>query len=486
VKPDHVRENGSPLAAAEKRLLVWMARQLPSWVSSDQLSALGLASMGLAGVGFWAAQFDGLGLAAVVAALGLNWFGDSLDGTLARVRGCERPRFGFYVDHVIDVAGASLLLVGLGASGYMTPVVALALLAAYLLVSAEVYLATHARGAFRMSFLGFGPTELRIVLAIGAVSLVRWPVVAPFGLGPWKLFDVGGVVALCGLVLAFAVSAARNTRALWLAEPLPPRQGASRQPQASSGRGPVLLAVAALAVAPGIAAAGGPDVPTQRAWKGYVAATAARIASERSTPLALTPALRRGEVIVAAAESRTPEGTVVAVPGGLVHHWRGRMFVPGTSLDLLLAEVRAVDTFLRQPDVRAARILRERGDGLELSLRLTRSQIVTATFDTDHVVTYERPDPRRAFSVSTATRIVELEPHGNGFRPRVDRGFLWGLQAWWRYEAVDGGVIVDCETVSLSRRVPWAARPLVLPFVTRFARDSMVRTLDALRAAVSS
>ena len=148
---DHVRTNGSPLASAERRALIHMAQRLPGWVTPDHLSGLGLAAMAGAGLSFWAAQYWMVGLIGVVLSLALNWFGDSLDGTLARVRKQERPRFGFYVDHVIDLAGATMLFCGLGASGFMSPLVALGVLSAYLLVSAEVYLATHVRGVFKMT-----------------------------------------------------------------------------------------------------------------------------------------------------------------------------------------------------------------------------------------------------------------------------------------------------------------------------------------------
>jgi phosphatidylglycerophosphate synthase len=150
----------------------------------------------------------------------VNWFGDSLDGTLARVRRHERPRYGFYVDHVLDIAGTTLLLGGLALSGYMTPLVAVGVLAAYLLVAAEVFLATAVGRAFHMSFLAVGPTELRILLSAGALALLVRPEVSPFGLGPFLLFDVGGVVAIPGLLAAMAISATRNTRALYRAEPL--------------------------------------------------------------------------------------------------------------------------------------------------------------------------------------------------------------------------------------------------------------------------
>lgn len=217
----HVRVNHGVLAAAEKRVLVWMATRLPQWVTSDQLTVLALLAMAVAGGAFWWAGRWPPAVWMVVVALGVNWFGDSLDGTLARVRHVERPRFGYYVDHVLDISGTSLLLGGLALSGYMTPVVALGVLATYLLVSAEVYLGTASHGRFRMSFVGVGPTELRIVLAVGAVSLLWWPVVRPLGLGPWLLFDVGGIVAAIGLLVAFVVSTARTTAALYREEPLP-------------------------------------------------------------------------------------------------------------------------------------------------------------------------------------------------------------------------------------------------------------------------
>jgi phosphatidylglycerophosphate synthase len=174
--------------------------------------------MALAGGAFAAARWDRRALWLVVVALALNWFGDSLDGTLARVRRAERPRYGFYVDHVLDIVGATLLFAGLACSSFMSPAVALALLIAYLLVAGEVFLATAVRGVFRMSFAGFGPTELRILLAVGAIALFRDPHVA---LGPLtvRLFDLGGVVAIAGLGVAFASSVVRNTTELAVAEP---------------------------------------------------------------------------------------------------------------------------------------------------------------------------------------------------------------------------------------------------------------------------
>jgi phosphatidylglycerophosphate synthase len=218
---EHVREHRSVLAAAEKRLLVRIASHLPPSIHSDHLTVLALGAMALAGIGFWLARWDTNWLWVVVGALAVNWFGDSLDGTLARIRGVERPRYGFYVDHVLDIVGISMLLTGLACSGFMTPVIALSLLVAYLLVAGEVFLATAVRGVFRMSFAGVGPTELRIVLSAGAIALRADPHVSFGALGRVQLFDVGGVVAIAGLLVALGWAITRNTVALARLEPRP-------------------------------------------------------------------------------------------------------------------------------------------------------------------------------------------------------------------------------------------------------------------------
>lgn len=215
----HVRQHNSILAAAEKRALIWMAHRLPRWIHPDHLSALGLVSMGGAGLAFWMAGMDPIaGATLVVLCLALNWFGDSLDGTVARVRDQQRPRYGYYVDHVIDLAGTAMLFAGVAASGLMSPSIATLVVAAYYLVSAETFLATHSRGLFKMAFAGVGPTELRILLAAGAIAVIDSPLVSPFGLAPVKLWDLGGVIGAVGMSVAFVVSSSRNGFALYLEE----------------------------------------------------------------------------------------------------------------------------------------------------------------------------------------------------------------------------------------------------------------------------
>ena len=216
---DHVREHHSILAATEKRLLVAIAGRLPRAVTSDHLTLLAFGSMGLAGLGYALARGDRRWLWVSIGALVLNWFGDSLDGTLARVRRAERPRYGFYIDHVVDIVGITALMAGLACSGFMTPVLAMALLVAYLLVSGEVFLATSVQHVFRMSFAGVGPTELRILLGVGTFALRQDPHVPLAWLGQVRLFDVGGGVAISGLMLALAVSVWRNATVLARLEP---------------------------------------------------------------------------------------------------------------------------------------------------------------------------------------------------------------------------------------------------------------------------
>jgi phosphatidylglycerophosphate synthase len=214
------RKQLSFLAAAEKRLLVWMAHRMPGRVNSDHLTVLGFVAMFAAGACYWAASRDRRALLGVIVALAVNWFGDSLDGTLARVRNRLRPRYGFYVDHITDAIGTFFLLGGLSLSGYINPFIALGLLIAYFLLSIEVYLTTYTIGAFHLSFWSFGPTELRILLCVGNIALFYRPVVGLFG-RKYLLFDVGGSIGIAGMALMLVWSALRHTRALYRTERLP-------------------------------------------------------------------------------------------------------------------------------------------------------------------------------------------------------------------------------------------------------------------------
>jgi len=210
-------------ARAEKRALLFLAARTPAWITSDHLTLLGLASMAACGALYAPSGRHPWLLLVVNLGLAVNWLGDSLDGTLARHRGVERPRFGFYVDHLADAFGALFVLGGLALSGLMSPLVASGLLAAYFLLAIETYLATYALGRFKLSWGPFGGTELRILLAtLNGVVLFRPRLT--LGGASWLAFDVFGAAASAALVLLAVGAGIRGTRALARAEGWAPRR----------------------------------------------------------------------------------------------------------------------------------------------------------------------------------------------------------------------------------------------------------------------
>ena len=211
------RQQTSLLAPLERACLAWFARNMPPWVKPDHLTLLGLAAMLLAGVCYALARWWPALLLVVNLCLALNWFGDSLDGTLARARNKQRPRYGFYVDHVIDAFGILFVMGGLALSGYMTWTIALAVLVIYFMLSIDVYLATYTIGTFKLSFYKFSPTELRILLAIGNIRAMTHPTARVFG-DQYLFFDVGAVIAMALMAVVLIVSVTRNTITLYRAE----------------------------------------------------------------------------------------------------------------------------------------------------------------------------------------------------------------------------------------------------------------------------
>jgi phosphatidylglycerophosphate synthase len=213
------RVHQSILSAIEKKTLIWMAERLPPWLNSDHLTTLGFVSLAAVGASYWYSRHARLGLALAVVFFILNWFGDSLDGTLARVRNRQRPRYGFYLDHVLDAFGSVFVFAGLALSGYMSERIAVGLLVAYLLVSIEVYLTTHTIGKFHLSFAAFSPTELRLLLIAGNIALLYKPLVLLAG-KEYLLFDVGGAIGILGLATAAVWSAVKHGVFLYRAERL--------------------------------------------------------------------------------------------------------------------------------------------------------------------------------------------------------------------------------------------------------------------------
>ncbi len=214
------RAQVSFVAPLEKRCLLWLARHTPAFIGPDHLTALGLVALMGAGAGYWYARWHKAGLIVAIACLALNWLGDSLDGTLARFRNKQRPKYGFYVDHAVDMLGTFSLLYGLGQSGYMSERIAAGLLIVYFMLTIEVYLATYTLGTFHLSFWKFSPTELRILLIIGNIALLYRPVVRLFG-GHYRLFDIGGAIGIFGMSLMLVTAIVRHTLALYRAERIP-------------------------------------------------------------------------------------------------------------------------------------------------------------------------------------------------------------------------------------------------------------------------
>jgi len=241
---------------------------------------------------------------------------------------------------------------------------------------------------------------------------------------------------------------------------------------------------------------------TLQAWDRYVASTESRIDRELADPnrfLAVdfqggtrSPDVRRelmaGAIVVEPVASTDKSGAEIEVPSGSIHHWRGYVYIPNANVDDLVTAVRDPEARRahHQQDVLVARVLSRDNDSLRLYLKLQRSAIVTVAYNTEHLVHYSRYTPDRASSRSIATRIAEIEDLGKPSEHELpvghDRGFMWRLNSYWRYQAAPGGVIVELESVTLSRELPWGLRTLVRPIVNLIARESMERTLAAMRA----
>ncbi|HEX5284048.1 MAG TPA: CDP-alcohol phosphatidyltransferase family protein [Bryocella sp.] len=215
-----LRINRSLTASLERRLLEQLAARTPRRITSDHLTLLGLCAQIAAGAFYAISGTHQFALLAVNACIILNWLGDSLDGTLARVRHQQRPRFGFYVDHITDLFGATALLAGLALSGLAHPLIVVAMLIGFLLLSAESFLATHTLARFELSQFLFGPTELRLLLIIGNLFLLRSPYAHILGHNI-LLFDLGGLIgSVCMFALAITLTL-RHTAQLFRAEPRP-------------------------------------------------------------------------------------------------------------------------------------------------------------------------------------------------------------------------------------------------------------------------
>ena len=221
----------SILNAAEKKALVWMGQRMPKWVSSDMMTVLGMLGAVVIAVGYflsgqninylWLASFGFV----------LNWLGDSLDGTIARVRNQQRPKYGFFIDHTVDVVNEALMFVGMGLSPLMSFDIALMVLAAYLMLSVYVYISAHLKGEFRLTYAKMGPTELRILAVIMNTLFIFIKPLRDFSVSmrflqhdmSLSVLDIAGIIVLIALLAAYFVSILHDANQYAKEEPLPRR-----------------------------------------------------------------------------------------------------------------------------------------------------------------------------------------------------------------------------------------------------------------------
>jgi len=240
---DAKRELTFLLAEPERRLLRKIAARLPAWVTSDQLTAVGVLAATGAGVAYALSGLHAGWLWVASAMLVLNWFGDSLDGTLARVRFAERPRYGYYLDHVVDAYSTAAIGIGLGLSPYVSLGVALGLVVVYLVLSINVYLESAVFGAFRLGYGRLGPTEVRLILIAVNAGLALHRSVPGLDALPIRLVaDAVLAAAALAMLAVLAARFARNLRDLARLEPAQPVRGLGVNhdlPRAAGARGRV-------------------------------------------------------------------------------------------------------------------------------------------------------------------------------------------------------------------------------------------------------
>ena len=251
--------------------------------------------------------------------------------------------------------------------------------------------------------------------------------------------------------------------------------------------------------------AGGAELQaaTVQAWTVYERAVDARYDSAASTgtPFFALDGVgeadwrnraRGGVIPMARIERPSPGGAEIDVPNGKIHHWTGAIFVPGVSVEDVLKRLGelAGNEQKHYADVLASRLIARHDDRFQIFMKLRRSKVITVTYNTEHDVRYRRLGSARASARSVATRIAQLEaagtPQEHELKPGSDGGYLWRLNAYWRYEAVPGGVLIECESVSLSRAVPYVLRPFATGMVEGLARESLERTLTGLRTYLTA
>jgi archaetidylinositol phosphate synthase len=215
----HTRVINTFLGRVEKKVLLWLAARMPIWVVPDTLTMIGLAAAFIIFAGYALSYINKNFLWLASVGFILHWFGDSMDGTLARYRKIERPRYGFFVDHIIDAVSEALIFISLGLSPYVRFDLALLALVGYLMVSVYVYLVTYVDGVFRISYAGLGPTEMRLIAIIANVVVyfapnpkiaipAFWVIHEPIPLTYYDLVAIGIILLAIYVFTAFSMKTA--------------------------------------------------------------------------------------------------------------------------------------------------------------------------------------------------------------------------------------------------------------------------------------
>ena len=281
----------------------------------------------------------------------------------------------------------------------------------------------------------------------------------------------------------------------WAATGIPSRRTGRR------GRGRVSFLALAIGLV-GLQDLGGAELQqhTLAAWETYVRLTERRITAELddgqkllvtdflgdSEASSVRNLLRRGQVYVRKMKTLNATDQEIQVKDGMIHHWLGSIFVPGVKLDSLLEWLHDYNRHAgRFQEVEESRLISKNGNTFQIFYRLRRKKIITVYYNTEHTAVYRSHDPRRASSRSFANKIAELDHPGTPQEKEkpngTDRGFLWRLNSYWRYQEEDGGVWVECESLSLSRDIPFGLGWLINGYVESVPRESLENTLTSIR-----
>lgn len=227
-----VRIQNSILNGAEKKALAWLAERQPKWVVSDMLTLVGIIGALMIGAGFVLCSKNINWLWLSIAGFVVNWYGDSLDGTLARVRNTQRPLYGYYLDHTVDCFNEAFMFLGLGLSYLMRLDIALMILIVYLFLTVNVSVNAHLKSEFKLTYGKLGPTEFRVIACLLIMCVIFFPCIREFHTSMHILgrevaltaLDIAGLVILAVLVLIYLVTVIQDARGYAKADPMPERR----------------------------------------------------------------------------------------------------------------------------------------------------------------------------------------------------------------------------------------------------------------------